>query len=400
MQEKQIAMPWKNTTTMEQKIEFICEWQTGKYTITELCNCFGISRPTAYKLISRYEKQGIEGLREHSKRPLRHPNSTNEVVTKKILQLKGKHPRWGAKKIRRLLFNHCNADQIPSVVTVHNILSKNGLVCPQKRLRRVKPVFPIFDPKDCNEVWSADYKGKFLMGNKKYCHPLTIADSRSRFIFTAKAHYRETYLSAKKEFTKIFRQYGLPKQIHTDNGIPFGAVSAIQRFTRLSYWFIDLGILPVYSDPSHPEQNGRHERMHRDLKAACALPSAYDLKSQQRKLNKFVKEYNYIRPHEALDMETPAKIHKYSTRHFPDKISSYDYPTHMKVMNVTQNGSIRWKSYYWVYMSRALIAKQVGAEELGNGIWKVFYRNVFLGYFNEKDIRKKQQSTRLSAILV
>jgi len=188
--------------------------------------------------------------------------------------------------------------------------------------------------------------------------------------------------------------------MHTDNGSPFGSVKAIQRFTRLSYWFIDLGILPVFSDPAHPEQNGRHERMHRDLKAACALPSAYDLKSQQRKLNHFVKEYNYERPHEALDLETPAKAHTFSKKTFPERIQTYDYASNMKVMNVTQNGSVRWKSYFWVYMSRGLIGKQVAAQEMGNGVWKVYYRNVFLGYFNEKDIRKKQQLTRLSTNLV
>ena len=153
---------------MEQKIEFICEWLTEKYTITELCNGFGISRPTAYRLIGRYEKLGLEGLRYQPKAPINHPNSTKEYVEKKILHLKEKHTRWGAKKLHRLLFNHCSKDDIPSVVTVHNILSRNGLVCPQKRLRRVKPVYPIFDPEHCNEVWSADYKGKFLMGNKKY----------------------------------------------------------------------------------------------------------------------------------------------------------------------------------------------------------------------------------------
>lgn len=393
-------MPWIETTTMEQKVEFICEWLSEKYTITELCKGFGISRPTAYKLINRYENLGVEGLNKKSKAPINHPNRTKETVEKKILSLKKKHSKWGAKKFHQLLLNDFTAQEIPSVVTIHNILSRNGLVCPQKRFRRVKPIYPIFDPQECNEVWSADYKGKFLMGNKKYCHPLTIADSRSRFIFSAKAQYREDFKSAKAEFARVFRKYGLPKQMHTDNGSPFGSVSAIQRFTRLSYWFIDLGILPVFSDPAHPEQNGRHERMHRDLKAACAAPSAYDLKSQQRKLNSFVKEYNQVRPHEALDMKTPDEVHKRSHRTFPERIRKYDYPPHMKVMNVTMNGSIRWKSYFWVYMSRGLVGKQVAAEEVGNSVWKVFYRSVFLGYFNENDIREKEKSTRLSTILV
>ncbi len=393
-------MPWKTTTTMEQKIEFICEWRTGKYTITELCKSFGISRPTAYKLIDRFENQGYEGLKELSRKPGKHPNTTDEKIVKSILRLKEKHKLWGAKKIRVLMFKEFPKDQIPSVVTVHNILRKNGLVSPQKRMRRVKPVYPIFDPKSCNEVWSADYKGKFLMGNKIYCHPLTIADSKSRFLFTAKGHYKETLKAAKAEFKKVFRVYGIPKQIHTDNGSPFGSVRAIQRYTQLSYWFIELGIIPVFSDPAHPEQNGRHERMHRDLKAACATPSAYDLKAQQRRLNHFVKEYNNIRPHEALGMKTPSDVHDFSCRPFPEKIPHYDYDSSYKVLKVTKSGSIRWKSYYWVYLTAALKGKHVGIEELGNGIWKVYYRNVLLGYFNEKQLRNKQQSTRLETNLV
>lgn len=393
-------MPWKETTVMNQKIEFVCEWRTSKYTITELCKEFGISRPTGYKIIDRYEKFGYEGLKEQSRTPQKHPNATNENVVESILKLKKKHPRWGAKKIEKLLFKDHPEEEVPSFITIHNILKKNGLVCPQKRLRRVKPSFPIFDPKECNEVWSADYKGKFLMGNKKYCHPLTIADSKSRFVFSAKAHYKENFKSAKAAFAKVFRTYGLPKQLHTDNGSPFGSVQAIQRFTRLSYWFIELDILPVFSDPAHPEQNGRHERMHRDLKAACAKPAAFDMKSQQRKLNSFVKEYNTIRPHEALGMETPLSQHNFSTRPFPEKIKKYDYPTEMKVMKVTQNGSIRWKSYFWVYMSQGLTGKYVGAEHIGNDIWKVFYRNVFLGYFNENELRTKEKSVRLGTNLV
>ena len=393
-------MPWKTTTTMEQKIEFICEWRTGKYTITELCRSFEISRPTAYKLISRFEKQGFEGLKKQSRAPSNHPNATKENIIKSILNLKTEYKLWGAKKIRELLFKEYARQQIPSVVTVHNILKKNGLVCPQKRMRRVKPTHPIFDPKSCNEVWSADYKGKFLMGNKIYCHPLTIADSKSRFLFTAKGHYKENLKAAKAEFKRVFRIYGIPKQLHTDNGSPFGSVRAIQRFTQLSYWFIELGITPVFSDPGQPQQNGRHERMHRDLKAACAKPAAYDLKAQQRRLNHFVKQYNNIRPHEALDMKTPAHCHDFSNRPFPEKIPDFDYNPKYKILKVTMSGAVRWKSYYWVYVSAALKGKYVAIEDIGNGIWKVFYRNVFLGFFDQRNLRNKQQSTRLETNLV
>ena len=385
---------------MKQKIEFICEWRTGKYTITELCRSFEISRPTAYKIINRFEKMGYDGLLEKHRTPRRHPKETDQKVVNGILKLKEKHKLWGAKKIKKLLLKEFHCDIIPSVTTVHNILNKHGLVCPQKRLRRVKPIHPIFDPKQCNEVWSADYKGKFLMGNKIYCHPLTIADSKSRFVFTAKGHYKENLQSAKAEFTRVFRKYGIPKQMHTDNGSPFGSVTAIQRFTRLSYWFIELGIMPVFSDPAHPEQNGRHERMHRDLKAACAKPSAYDLKAQQRRLNRFVKEYNNVRPHEALDMETPASVHNFSARPFPEKIPNFDYDSEMKVLKVTQNGAMRWGAYNWVYLSASIQGKYVGALEMGNGIWRVFYRNIFLGYFDENELRTKDKSVRLETNLV
>ena len=236
-------MPWKESTIMEQKIELICEWRTGNYTITELCRSFEISRPTAYKIIARFENEGYEGLKELSRKPRGdHPNSTCEKVVNGILSLKEKHKLWGAKKIHKLLFNDFSDELIPSVLTVHNILKKHGLVKPQKRLRRVKPIHPIFDPKVCNEVWSADYKGKFLMGNKIYCHPLTIADSKSRFVFTAKGHYRENFDSAKAEFKRVFRKYGIPKQIHTDNGSPFGSVKAIQRFTRLPIGSLNLAL--------------------------------------------------------------------------------------------------------------------------------------------------------------
>ena len=219
-------------------------------------------------------------------------------------------------------------------------------------------------------------------------------------MFAAKGHYKENLKSAKAEFKRVFRTYVIPKQIHTDNGSSFGSVRAIQRYTRLSYWFIELGIAPVFSDPAHPEQNGRHERMHRDLKAACAKPSAFNLKAQQRRLNHFVKEYNNIRPHEALDMKTPADVHDFSTRPFPERIPNFDYDSKYKVLKVTKNGSIRWKSYYWVYVTAALMDKYVAIEDKGNGIWKVFYRNVLLGFFDERHLRNKEQSTRLETNLV
>lgn len=278
-------MAWRETTKMEQKIELINEWKSGAYSISELSREFGVSRPTIYKYIERYQKEGIKGLAGKSRAHTQHPAKISSKVEDSIISLRKKHPRWGGEKIWKILHIEYPADCVPSVSTVNRVLKRNGLIKPRKRMRRVKRVYPIFNPQRCNEVWSADFKGKFMLGNMKYCHPLTIADSYSRFVFTAKGLYGERYLPTKREFRKVFREYGLPLQIHTDNGAPFGAVQAVQRLTRLAVWFIEQGIEPVYSDPASPQQNGRHERMHRDLKGEATRPPGYNLRSQQRKLN-------------------------------------------------------------------------------------------------------------------
>ena len=388
-------MAWKETTKMEQKLEFITEWRSGNFTISELCRQFEISRPTAYKHIRRYEEQGLEGLQERPRAPSHQPNQTSVEVEDLIVKHRGKHPRWGGEKIWKLLQKDVEEEKIPSISTVNRIIKRNGLIIERKRRPRVKPVYPIFDPKSCNEVWSADFKGKFKMGNKIYCHPLTIADSYSRFVFSAKALYAERYEPTKQEFLRVFREYGLPKQIHTDNGRPFGAVQAIQRITRLSVWFIEQGIEPVYSDPAHPEQNGRHERMHRDLKGEATRPPGYDLRAQQRKLNSFVHEYNYERPHAALELNTPGSVHVSSRRQYKEKIDEWVYPSYCQVRRVCRNGALRWRSTKWVMISTSLMEKDVGLEEIGEGLWRVYFRQKMLGYFDENTLRIQDELGRL-----
>ncbi len=380
---------------MEEKLAMIAEWRSGRYSITELCRRFEISRPTAYKYIKRYQEKGNIGLKERHRHSVSHPNQTPPEIEEKVIHYRNKHPRWGGEKIWKLLHNDFIEDLIPCISTVNRILKRNGLVRPKKRRRRVRPVYPIFDPHACNEVWSADFKGKFKMGNKRYCHPLTIADSYSRFVFTAKGMHGELFKPTKLEFRRIFREFGLPKQIHTDNGRPFAAVQAIKRLTRLAVWFIELGIEPVYSDPAHPEQNGRHERMHRDLKGEATRPPGYNLRTQQRKLNTFVNEYNYVRPHQVLKLETPGSLHEYSPRPYKEKITDWDYPSYMRVRRVSRNGALRWGSLEWVMVSTTLIEKNVGLEELGEGIWRVFFRNKMLGYFDEKRLRIQDELGRL-----
>lgn len=373
-------MPWKEMSVLEQKKEFILYWKSGSYSITALSEMFNISRPTAYKYIKRYEEYGMNGLLEMSRAPRTVYNKTESRIEREIIDLRNKHPRWGAAKLSILLEDKYPDYDLPKVTTINSILKRNGLIKERKKRRRVEPQHPIFDPISCNEVWSADFKGKFRMGNKIYCYPLTIADSYSRYVFAAKGLHKADTKSSRPVFIDIFRKYGLPEQIHTDNGAPFAHIRSLGRLSKLSAWFMELGIKPVFSDPAHPEQNGRHERMHKELKGEATRPPGYSLQPQQTKLNHFVKEYNELRPHEALGMRTPASVHKKSEREYPEKLEEWFYPKEYEMKYVTHNGAIRLERNDWLFLTTALAGKNVGFENIGNGIYRIFFRDFFLGY--------------------
>lgn len=375
-------MPWKNNSTMDQKTAFIREWESGKYYFNSLCSAYGISTPTGYKIIQRYKENGIHDLADRSRRPKNTPDSTSQDIVIKVKFWRNKKG-WGAKKIRVKILEEFDKKIVPSVTTIHNILIREDLVVVKTRRRNVKPSYPIFDPQVPNEIWSADYKGSFLLGNKKRCYPLTICDSCSRFILNIQGQYNENTKNVIQVLKKVFKQYGLPKYFHTDNGSPFASIQSPAGYGFLSYWLLDHGIQPVFSDPGRPDQNGRHERMHKDLKARCCKPPANNLRSQNRRMNAFVEEYNNERPHEHLDMMVPAKVHQLSNREWSDKIIPIEYNTDLIVKKVTANGAIRWGAYEWVNISRCLIGKYIGIEKLGNRVYKVFYRNYLLGYFKE-----------------
>jgi len=348
-------MPWKNETTMDQKIAFIREWQSGRYHFNSLCEAYGISRQAGYNLIKRYKKEGLKCLENRSRRPINSPGLSSSLIVEKTKFWRDKKG-WGARL---------------------------GLVIVKKRRRKVKPSNPVFDPESCNEIWSIDYKGSFLLGNKKRCHPLTICDSFSRYILRIQGHYNETTSNVKRVLRQVFLEYGLPKYLHSDNGSCFASIQSPSGYGDLSYWLIDHGVIPVFSDPGRPDQNGRHERMHRDLKSKCCKPPSANLRSQNRRMNSFVREYNDERPHEHLDMQLPAQIHERSVREWRDKVEPTDYDVDMLVKRVTNNGSIRWRSYEWVRITNCLKGKYVGLRHLGNKVWEVHYRNLKLGYFHE-----------------
>lgn len=395
-------MSWQQTSVMEEKQKFIRAWRSNQFTMTALCESFQISRPTGYRILKRFKEEGEKCFENQSKRPNNSPHKTPQEIEEAILKLKAKHKNWGARKFVKLLTKEFKVDQIPSETTINKILSKHNLV--KKRRRRpvmLEKLHPKYESKFCNEIWSADYKGKFRLGNKNYCHPLTIQDKKSRYVIACAGHYGETYENAKRAYIKAFRTYGKPLYMHSDNGNPFGNVRSVRRFTRLSYWLIDHGVIPIYSDTASPQQNGKHERMHRDLKAYCTRPPKNTLRKQQRFMDEFRMEYNTVRPHESLNMETPGSIYTPSSREFKlGRVPDYEYDSNMRVHTVMKNGAIRYGAYHWLYVSASAKRKKVAMEEVGNGIYNLYYRNVLLGYFDIRKFERKEQYIHLSKPIV
>ena len=380
-------MPWQERSAMDEKTSFILEWEAGESTVSALCESFGISRTLAYRYINRYLDYGSAGLREQSRAARWVWNRTPGDLEKAIVELRRSKPRRGALKLLEGLREQFGRRRLPAVSTIALILKRNGLVKKRKRVRRIREVHPIFDAKEPNEIWSVDFKGEFRMGNMRYCYPLTVMDSYSRFVLAVQGMHRPTYEGTRAVFEALFKQYGLPEQIHSDNGEPFASAVSLSRLTRLAVWFIDLGIVPVYSDPGHPEHNASHERMHEELKAEATRPPGYSLGRQQRKFDAFLQEYNEERPHQGLGQRKPRQLYTRSPRRYPRRIAAWKYPEGMCVKYVCRNGAIRWGAGKWVTVSSTLIEKYIGLEEMVEGKWRVYYRGTLLGYLDERLLR-------------
>lgn len=386
-------MGWKGVTVMDQRIRFLSDYLEGLYPFTELCEHFGISRKTGYKWVGRYREFGAEGLEERSRRPLSCPHQTDDEIVKAIEKARNKHPTWGPKKLLWLVGKRHPDWILPAISTTADILKRKGLIKPKpRRLRRQHPGCPKTTCQAPNEIWTADYKGHFKMLNGQYCYPLTICDMHSRYLLGCSAHPAISLEGSKATFTRLFQTYGLPERIRTDNGVPF-ASSAIARLSALSVWWIKLGVYPEQIEPGKPQQNGKHERMHRTLKKEATIPPGRHLTAQQKRLTAFREEYNQERPHESLGMKTPAEVYTPSSRAMPDKIEGYDYPQHFEVRKVSRNGGIRWH-HHRVPVSQTLIEDYIGFEEIDDGVYNVFFRELLIGRFFEelgiiKDVIKR-----------
>lgn len=388
-------MPWKEVSSVDQRKFLIDDYINGDFTVTELAERFGVSRKTVYKWIGRFEEEGKTGLGERSRRPHTSPNQTSEDITESILALRRRHPLWGAKKLLRILESRQPEVDWPARSTVCDLLKRNGMIEPKRR--RTYPGHPgapttAFDSP--NAIWCADFKGEFKTGDGYYCYPLTVTDGFSRFLLGCKGLYSTAHEGTRPLFHRLFQEYGLPLAIRTDNGAPF-ATTALSRLSRLSVWWIRLGIYPELIEPGHPQQNGRHERMHRTLKAHTARPPASSLRSQQRRFDAFRAEYNEIRPHEALGQNTPSSVYESSARSMPSRLPDVTYPDHFEIRLVSNNGGIRWNSR-WVNISHVLKKQYVGLEEVGDGMFDVHFGFLRLGRFDCDDYKLEDALGRRS----
>ena len=387
-------MPWSQTSPMDQKTQFIADYLREVLSVTELCDLYGISRKTAYKIIERYLRQGPAGLEEHSRRPHHSPNHTPHEIEQALLEVRRRHPSWGGKKLLTIVHKRHPRWDLPHRSTVCEILSRNGMVPKKRRRRHIghpgKPTSSILAP---NDLWSADFKGQFKTGNGLYCYPLTVTDNYSRYLLVCQALSSTAVDEARPVFTRLFKEYGLPRRIRTDNGVPF-ATTTLARLSKLSAWWVRLGVMPEFIEPGKPQQNGRHERMHLTLKNETTHPPAGSLAAQQRKFNVFVEEFNNDRPHEALDQQTPASCYQPSRREMPNKLPPLVYPDRFEVRYVSANGGIRWNRD-WVNVSTVCIGEYVGLEEIDNGIWNVYFGPLKLGRLNERLMRIEDQYGQL-----
>jgi len=365
---------------MDERMRFVARYLDGE-KIAALCREFGISRVTGHKILDRYRDSGIEAFTDRSRRPYRQANQLPMQVEKLIVQFKQEHPTWGAPKIRDCLVRQCPTIRTPAKSTVHAVLARNGLVKGRRGARRQRlQGTPLEAARTPNELWCTDYKGEFRMGDQRYCYPLTVTDFATRYLIGCEGLDSTAEQYAFRVFEHLFREYGLPKRIRSDNGVPFASAHALYGLSKLAVWWLRLGIGIERIKPGHPQQNGRHERMHRTLKQATTRPAAQNLLQQQALFDSFIHEYNFERPHEALGMQRPADLYTPSTTRYSG-LPEVDYPLHDQTLIVTRCGRICMGPKK-VNLSTVLAGQKVGIREEDNGIWQVSFMHYEIGYFD------------------
>jgi putative transposase len=364
-------MPWKESSVVEERLRFVLEHEEEQYTMSELCHIYGISRETGYKWLRRYQKQGWAGLQDLDRAPQRHPNQMPPEMERAILELRRARMSWGPRKLKRVLERRDGEQRWPAASTIGALLAREGLVVHRKQRRRV-PAYtqPFASAHAPNRVWCCDFKGWFRTGDGERIDPLTISDAHSRYLLRCQAVEQSNTEQVQAVFEATFREYGLPEAIRSDNGGPF-ASRAIAGLSRLAVWWMKLGIVPERIAAGHPEQNGRHERLHRTLKQETASPPAANRRAQQRAFDGFRQEYNQQRPHEALAMETPSALYRPSSRLYPARLPEPEYPSAMQVRRVHEHGQFHWK-YRDVFLSKVLWGERIGLLSVDDRFFTIY----------------------------
>jgi transposase InsO family protein len=372
---------------MDERLQFIADHQRRLCPMTELCARYGVSRTTGYKWLARYAAEGARGLHDRSHAPHTCPHRIEEALATLLCATRRAHPTWGpAKLLHYLAPRHPARADWPAVSTVADLLKRAGLVRPRRRRRPlVHPgVVPIHTTAP-NDLWTADFKGHFRTKDGVYCYPLTIADQHTGFLIGVQGLLSTKGQGVRGVFERVFREYGLPAAIRTDNGVPF-ANTGLHGLTQLSVWWLRLGIQHQRIQPASPQQNGAHERMHRTLKAEATRPPKGNLAAQQRRFNRFRTEFNTERPHSALGGEPPAARYECSPRPYPDRLPPLEYPGHFLVKRVTNAGTIRFQNRL-LFLANALKQHHVGLEATADGIWSLYLGAVLLGKIDERDMQ-------------
>lgn len=374
-------MPWEETEVIEERMKFIAALKSGGWTMTDLCREFGISRKTGYKYLERYESEGLDALKDRSRARKHQAHMIRPKLVDLVVAARKEHKTWGSRKLlASLMGRYPSISDWPSPATIGRILSRKGLIQNEKKRRRRNAYasFPLSHALDPNDVWCADFKGHFTVGSGQRCDPLTITDAYSRYLVACQAVKKTDTKNTQKVFENAFRELGLPAAIRTDNGTPFAATNGLAGMSRLSAWWLRLGIQLERIEPGKPQQNGRHERMHRTLKQETALPPRSSLRQQQGAFDDFRYEYNFERPHEALKNRFPGEIYKPSVRTYPEKLPEVAYATNVEPHRVSDEGTIYY-ALHRVFISSSLAGEVIGLEEISDRHMRIHFAAAALG---------------------
>jgi transposase InsO family protein/predicted DNA-binding protein YlxM (UPF0122 family) len=380
-------MAWKANGKVDQRKKFVSEYASGDWSMAELCRAYDISRPSGYKWVKRSQQEG-EGLEDRSRAAHHHPRQVAESIEQKILQCRHQHPTWGARTLRYYLEQRDKKTPWPALSTFGDILKRAGLTRPQRKRRRTPPYTQPFQTvTEANQVWCADFKGWFCTRDGQRVDPLTITDAASRYLLRCHIVEKTDTPHVLAIFEAAFREYGLPVAMRTDNGPPF-ATRAIAGLSPLALYWIKLGILPERIAPGRPDQNGRHERMHRTLKAETAKPAAANPRAQQKSFDRFRTLFNQERPHHALAMKTPAECYCFSPRNYPARVPQVEYPAEMSVRKVGPCGTFGWKGEK-IFLSEVLDNEPIGLQRIEEDLWRVHFATIPIALFDSHQLRTR-----------